>query len=54
MVETAGLALTCARGRDPNLQASPLALQAPGLDQVENLHRPWLLSDNGPSYVSFG
>ena len=29
-----------------------LALQASGLDQVKVLHRPRLLSDNGPSYVS--
>ena len=28
------------------------ALQASGLDQVKVLHRPRLLSDNGPSYVS--
>ncbi len=29
-----------------------LALQASGLDQVNMAHRPRLLSDNGPSYVS--
>ena len=29
-----------------------LALKASGLDQVKVLHRPRLLSDNGPSYVS--
>jgi putative transposase len=29
-----------------------LALQASGLDQVNVVHRPRLLSDNGPSYVS--
>ena len=29
-----------------------LALQASGLDQVHVVHRPRLLSDNGPSYVS--
>ena len=29
-----------------------LALKAAGLDQVNVLHRPRLLSDNGPSYVS--
>jgi putative transposase len=29
-----------------------VALQASGLDQVKVLHRPCLLSDNGPSYVS--
>ena len=29
-----------------------LALKASGLDQVNVLHRPRLLSDNGPSYVS--
>ena len=29
-----------------------LALQASGLDQVSVAHRPRLLSDNGPSYVS--
>ena len=29
-----------------------LALQASGLDQVNVAHRPRLLSDNGPSYVS--
>ncbi len=29
-----------------------MALQASGLDQVKVLHRPRLLSDNGPSYVS--
>src|ERR1700751_1344802 len=29
-----------------------LALKAAGLDQVKVLHRPRLLSDNGPSYVS--
>ena len=29
-----------------------LALQASGLDQVDVAHRPRLLSDNGPSYVS--
>ena len=29
-----------------------LALQAAGLDQVNVAHRPRLLSDNGPSYVS--
>ena len=29
-----------------------LALQASGLDQVNVAHRPSLLSDNGPSYVS--
>ena len=28
------------------------ALQVSGLDQVKVLHRPRLLSDNGPSYVS--
>jgi len=28
------------------------ALQASGLDQVRNGHRPKLLSDNGPSYIS--
>jgi putative transposase len=28
-----------------------LALQASGLDQVHVVHRPRLLSDNGPSYV---
>jgi putative transposase len=28
------------------------ALQASGLDRVKVLHRPRLLSDNGPSYVS--
>ena len=29
-----------------------IALQAAGLDQVNVLHKPRLLSDNGPSYVS--
>ena len=29
-----------------------LALQASGLDQVNVKHRPRILSDNGPSYVS--
>jgi putative transposase len=29
-----------------------LALQGSGLNQVKVLHRPRLLSDNGPSYVS--
>ena len=29
-----------------------LALQASGLDQINVAHRPRLLSDNGPSYVS--
>jgi transposase InsO family protein len=29
-----------------------VALQVSGLDQVNVLHRPRLLSDNGPSYVS--
>ena len=29
-----------------------LALQASGLDQINVTHRPRLLSDNGPSYVS--
>jgi putative transposase len=29
-----------------------VALQVSGLDQVKVLHRPCLLSDNGPSYVS--
>ena len=29
-----------------------LALQASGLDQVQVVHRPRLLSDNGPSYIS--
>src|SRR5476649_2529540 len=29
-----------------------LALQASGLDQINVVHRPRLLSDNGPSYVS--
>ena len=29
-----------------------LALKASGLDQVNVLHRPRLLSNNGPSYVS--
>ena len=29
-----------------------LALKASGLDRVKVLHRPRLLSDNGPSYVS--
>jgi putative transposase len=29
-----------------------VALQASGLHQVKVLHRPSLLSDNGPSYVS--
>ena len=29
-----------------------LALQASGLDQVHVVHRPRLLSDNGPSYIS--
>jgi putative transposase len=29
-----------------------LALQAAGLDQVHVVHRPRLLSDNGPSYIS--
>src|SRR3954452_3990027 len=29
-----------------------LALQASGLDQINGAHRPRLLSDNGPSYVS--
>ena len=29
-----------------------VALQVSGLDQVKVLHRPRLLSDNGPSYVS--
>ena len=28
------------------------ALQASGLDQIKVAHRPRLLSDNGPSYVS--
>jgi putative transposase len=31
---------------------SLLALQASGLDQINVAHRPRLLSDNGPSYVS--
>jgi len=31
-----------------------LALQASGLDQVHVVHRPRLLSDNGPSYISAG
>jgi hypothetical protein len=29
-----------------------VALQASGQDRVKILHRPRLLSDNGPSYVS--
>ncbi len=29
-----------------------VALQASGLDQVNQAHRPKLLSDNGPSYIS--
>jgi transposase InsO family protein len=29
-----------------------LALQASGLDQIQVFHRPRLLSDNGPSYIS--
>jgi transposase InsO family protein len=29
-----------------------LALQASGLDHVHVVHRPRLLSDNGPSYIS--
>ena len=29
-----------------------LALEASGCDQVHVLHKPWLLSDNGPSYVA--
>jgi putative transposase len=29
-----------------------LALQAAGLNQVHVVHRPRLLSDNGPSYIS--
>jgi transposase InsO family protein len=29
-----------------------LALEASGLDQATVIHRPRLLSDNGPSYVS--
>jgi putative transposase len=29
-----------------------VALQGSGLNQVKVLHRPRLLSDNGPSYVS--
>ena len=29
-----------------------LALQASGCDQVHVLHKPRLLSDNGPSYVA--
>jgi transposase InsO family protein len=29
-----------------------LALKASGLDQVHVVHRPRLLSDNGPSYIS--
>ena len=29
-----------------------LALQASGLDRIDVAHRPRLLSDNGPSYVS--
>jgi putative transposase len=29
-----------------------LALQASGLDRVHVIHRPRLLSDNGPSYLS--
>jgi len=29
-----------------------LALQASGLDQIHVVHRPRLLSDNGPSYIS--
>ena len=29
-----------------------VALQVSGLDQANVLHRPRLLSDNGPSYVS--
>ena len=29
-----------------------LALQASGLDRIDVAHRPCLLSDNGPSYVS--
>src|SRR6202158_4499091 len=32
--------------------ALQVALQASGLNQVKVLHRPRLLSDNGPSYVS--
>jgi putative transposase len=34
------------------LGALQVALQASGLDQVKLLHRPRLLSENGPSYVS--
>jgi hypothetical protein len=29
-----------------------LALQASGLDRAKVVHRPRLLSDNGPSYIS--
>ncbi|HBJ91339.1 MAG TPA: IS3 family transposase, partial [Hyphomonadaceae bacterium] len=29
-----------------------LALEASGLDEVNVVHRPRLLSDNGPSYIS--
>ncbi len=29
-----------------------MALQASGLDQADAQHRPRLLSDNGPSYIS--
>ena len=31
-----------------------LALQASGLDRAKVVHRPRLLSDNGPSYISAG
>jgi putative transposase len=36
----------------PQLPFSIGWLQVSGLDQIEILHRPRLLSDNGPSYVS--
>ena len=29
-----------------------MALEASGLDQIKVRHRPRLLSDNGPSYIS--
>lgn len=34
------------------LKETLVALQTSGLNQVKVLHRPRLLSDNGPSYVS--
>lgn len=45
------------RAEDSRLQVAAyvtldLALQTSGCDQVHVLHKPRLLSDNGPSYVS--